>query len=185
MALIMFAALIDDETDLQRFERIYETYSPQMLRVALGILDDRTEAEDAVHEALLGIARTIHTVPKRPEPVIRAYVLTAARNAAWRMLPEKKRRDQLLDIDELRLPAREDLFQQLLRSEERELLERCLGALPQLYREVLLLRYVAGMKPKAIGQLLGRPTATVQQQLTRAKARLAHIYQQEVEKGWN
>lgn len=182
MALTMFAALIDDESDLRRFERIYETYSPQMLRVALGILTDRAEAEDAVHEALLGIARTIHTVPKHPEPVIRAYVLTAARNAAWAMLPEKKRRDRLLDIDELQLPAREDLFERLLRSEERELLARCIGSLPQLYREVLLLRYVVGMKPKAISQLLGRPTATVQQQLTRAKAKLAHTYGQEVEK---
>jgi RNA polymerase sigma-70 factor (ECF subfamily) len=185
MPLTVFAALIDEESDLRRFERIYENYHGRMLRVALGILEDRAEAEDAVHEALLGIARTIRTVPRHPEPVIRAYVLTAARNAAWTMLPEKKRRDQLLDIDELQIPDREDLFQQLLRSQEQEVLTRCISALPQLYREVLLLRYVVGMKPKAIAQLLGRPTATVQQQLTRAKARAALAYRQEVEKGWD
>lgn len=182
MTLTMFAALIDDETDLRRFERIYRTYHEQMLRVARGILSDPTEAEDAVHNALLSIAKTIRTVPKTQEPVIRAYVLTAARNAAWALLPEKKRRDQLLDIDALQVPAREDLFDQLLRSQEQALLQQCIQALPLLYREVLLLRYVVGLKPKAIAQTLGRPTATVQQQLTRAKAKLVQSYRQEVEK---
>lgn len=180
MVLTVFAALIDDESDLRRFENIYETYSGPMLRVAQKILSNRAEAEDAVHNAFLGIAKTFHTVPKHPESVLRAYVLTAARNAAWTLLPEKTRREQLLDIDELHVPAQEDLFQQLLHTEEQELLMRCLGALPQWYREVLLLRYVVGMKPNAISKLLHRPTATIQQQLTRAKAKLAHIYLQEV-----
>ena len=40
MPLTVFAALIDEESDLRRFERIYENYHGRMLRVALGILEE-------------------------------------------------------------------------------------------------------------------------------------------------
>lgn len=55
--IAMYLALIDDEKDKIKFREIYEEYSKQMWYVANEILHDRFLAEDAVHDAFLGIAK--------------------------------------------------------------------------------------------------------------------------------
>ncbi|MBQ3215040.1 MAG: sigma-70 family RNA polymerase sigma factor [Oscillospiraceae bacterium] len=178
--LSIYAALIDEDEDLRFFEHIYWDYGSQMLSVALSILKDPPEAEDAVQNALLGIARSIKSVPRKNQRVLRAYVLTAARNAACALLPEKKQRDKQIGIDNLRIPNQEELFETILRSQEYELLLRIINTLPIQYREVLMLRYVVGLKPREIAKVLGRRTATVQQQLTRGKSKVVELYRKEV-----
>lgn len=177
----MYAALIDEDEDLRYFEYIYWKYGGQMLSVARSILEDLPEAEDAVQNALLGIAKSIETVPRGNQTVLRAYVLTAARNAALALLPEKKQRDRLISLDTLHISVQEDLFETIMRSQEYELLLRVINTLPIQYREVLMLRYVVGLKPRDIAKALGRRTATVQQQLTRGKVKVLEAYQKEVQ----
>ena len=64
---------------------------------------DSYEAEDAVQNALLGIARSIWTLPDGDSAcLVRAYTLTAAKNAALNMLPEKAADDKMLHIDTVR-----------------------------------------------------------------------------------
>ena len=91
--LMLYAAVIDDAEDIKKFEKIYYEYREQMFFVANKILRDSYEAEDAVQNALLGIARSIRTLPDDDACLVRAYTLTAAKNAALNMLPEKQRRD--------------------------------------------------------------------------------------------
>ena len=54
--LLFYTAMIDDKPDQLRFERVYHSYRRQMLVVAERVLHDREEAEDAVQNALLGLA---------------------------------------------------------------------------------------------------------------------------------
>ena len=49
--------------------------------------------------------------------------------------------------------------------------------LPKPYKDVLFLRYVIGLKPQQIGDILKRKTTTVQQQLFRAKIMLGESYE--------
>ena len=178
--LAIYAALIDEDDDLRYFEYIYKNYAGQMLSVARSILADYPEAEDAVQNALLGIAKSIKTVPHGNQIVLRAYVLTAARNAAFALLPDKKLRDNLIDLDSLQFSVQEDIFETVMHSQEYDLLLKIINTLPIQYREVLMLRYVIGLKPRDIAKALGRRTATIQQQITRGKAKLAEAYQKEV-----
>ena len=61
---MLYAAVIDDAEDIKKLEKIYYEYREQMFFVANKILRDSYEAEDAVQNALLGIARNIRTLPK-------------------------------------------------------------------------------------------------------------------------
>lgn len=167
--LLLYTAMIDDEGDRLRFEDIYHHYQKQMLYVAQGVLHDAHEAEDAVQVALLGIARQIRSVPSGDPKILRAYVLTAARNAALNMLPKKKQRDELLDIAELKIAGEDDLFEQIAASQDYDRLLRAIRGIPAIYRDVLMLKYVQELTMKQIGALLGRKTATVHQQITRGK----------------
>ena len=80
--LMMYLALIDNNEDVLVFENIYHTYRQQMIYVAESILGNFDDAEDAVQIALFGIAKSFKCVPITDDARLRAYVLTAAKNAA-------------------------------------------------------------------------------------------------------
>ena len=190
--LMLYAAVIDDAEDIKKFEKIYYEYREQMFFVANKILRDSYEAEDAVQNALLGIARNIRTLPDDDACLVRAYTLTAAKNAALNMLPEKQRRDKMLHIDtvdEHNASYDESAFDRIAASEDVEMLSRAMSRMPDIYRDVLLLHCVCGLK---VGQaelgigtalldygqtadVLGRKKTTVDKQLGRARKLLVRF----------
>lgn len=167
--LLLYTAMIDDTQDQLRFEDIYYSYRKQMLLVAQRILHDPMEAEDAVQTAFLGIARQIKRIPAGNPQVLRAYVLTAAKNAALNMLPKRQQQNELLSISELDIADDHNLFDQIAVSQDYELLFKAIRKLPAIYREVLMLKYVQELTMKEIAALLGRKVTTVHQQITRGK----------------
>lgn len=180
--LLLYLSMIESEEEQLTFLHIHERYSKQMYYLAKGILKKHEAAEDAVQNAFLGIATSIHRVPTTSEAAIKAYVFTATRNAALAALKEEQKWDACLDITELELPSKADTFQEVSESQNYEKLLELIDRLPLQYREVMLLRYVIELKPQEIGAVLQRKTTTVQQQLTRGKKALSALYTQEVAK---
>lgn len=172
--LLLYTAMIDEKPDQLRFERIYNSYRKQMLWVADRVLHDMAEAEDAVQNALLGIARNIKLVPQ-DEKVERAYVLTAAKNAALSLLPKKQRRDKVLDLTDVDAAADDDLFQQVMNCQDYELLLRAMRQMEPPYREVLMLVYVQEQSLKAASEILHRKEETVRKQLYRGRKQLIEL----------
>lgn len=177
--LFIYAAMIDDEVEQLRFVDIYNGYCKQMLLVAKRVLSNDADAEDAVQIALVGIAQRIKAVPTGDPRKLRAYVLTAAKNAALSMFHKKQQRDNIVDISELVMASGEDLFQQVVLSQDYELLIRTIGQLPLLYREVLLIIYVQEQSVKEAAAILHRREGTVRQQLNRGKKLLVELCRKE------
>lgn len=175
---MFYMAMIDDEADQCRFERIYYRYRKQMVLVADRVLHNLSEAEDAVQEALLRIARNIATVPEG-EKVERAYVLTAAKNAAMNLLPRQQRRQAMLDIADVNAAADDDLFRLVQSCSDYELLLRAIRQMDAPYREVLMLVYVQEQTVSAAADVLGRNRETVRKQLQRGKAKLIELCEKE------
>ena len=144
-----------------------------MYFVALHILHNHHDAEDAVQTALLRISRQVDNLPQN-EQALRAYVLTAAKHAALNLLP-KQLKDA--DLDKVIAVSTEDLFESIVASQEYDRLLTAIKSLSPTYRSVLMLRYVQQLETKEIAKLLDRPRGTVQKQIARAKALLVQIYQ--------
>ena len=176
--LLIYTAMIEEMPARTRFERIYDNYCKQMVFVATGILHNAQDAEDAVQNALLGIARNIQNVPE-DDRVERAYVLTAAKNAALNLLPGKQLRDSIQDISDLPIPSTEDLFQKVLDSQNYDLLLRAMQQLESPYREVLMLIYVQEQSIKETAKILCRKEETVKKQLQRGKTQLIALCRKE------
>ena len=176
--LMFYMAMIDDEADQLRFADIYNQYRKQMLYVSYHILNDYHEAEDAVQIALLGIAKHISTVPAGNEKVVKAYVLTAARNAALNMQAKRsmQEHENILDFP---VSSGDDLFEQVVASQDYELLMRAMRKLPIQYREVLMLVCVHEQSVKAAAEILCRKEGTVRQQLNRGKRMLVELCRKE------
>ena len=168
--LMLYFALIDSEADQLRFSDIYSNYQKQMLLVAKRILHSDEDAEDAVQIAFLGIAQRIKSLPV-DDRRLRAYVLS--------LLPQKKRQDNMLDIDELPIASDEDLFVKVMQSQDYDTLLRAARMLPAPYREVLLIICVEGQTVAASAAILHRKPGTVRQQLNRGKKLLIDFCRKE------
>lgn len=177
--MVMFMELIGEESGQKQFESIYAGYRPQMLAVAYRILEDQGEAEDAVQNALLGIAKHISKVPSGDEKILRAYVLTAARNAALSLLEKRRLRPQETVLEEAFTAADEDLFRRVAASEDYEALLRAIRKLDLCYREVLMLVFVQEHTVKEAAEILGRREGTVRQQLNRGRKKLIELCRKE------
>lgn len=174
----MYTAMIEEAPNRTRFERIYNSYCKQMVFVATGVLHNTQDAEDAVQNALLGIARNIENVPE-DDRIEKAYVLTAAKNAALTMLAKKQPIELSQDISELPIPSTDDLFQKVLNSQNYDLLLRAMKQLESPYREILMLIYVQEQSIKEAADTLCRKEETVKKQLQRGRRQLIELCRKE------
>lgn len=172
----LFTAMVEAPAERMRFEEVYHQYVHQMLAVAQRILKNNSDAEDAVQNALIGIARNIDRLPTADPKVTRAYVLTAAKNAALSMLPQKQFCDNLLDIDELNVAAVDNAFETIVQSQDYQRLLSAIRQMEPIYRDILLLMYVYDHSLNETASLLQRKPETVRKQLYRGKRLLAKLY---------
>ena len=166
--IAIYLALIDDEKDKIEFREIYEEYSKQMWYVANEILHDRFLAEDAVHDAFLGIARNFSKIRSFEPKTIRAYVITSARNAAL-MIERKNRSDNTIDIERLYEIRDDKATADINRIEMLDFAVSVINRLPELYREVMYLRFILELSDKEIALQLGKNQNTVSQQISRGR----------------
>lgn len=174
--LMFYTALIEEVEEKSTFEQIYYRYRKQMLHAAKRILNNTQDAEDAVQNAFLGIAKTIKTVPGQDHRATKAYVLTAARNAALAILVKKQSRPEP-NIPHTLL--QDNTFEKVIAASDYALLLRCIRQLDPIYRDVLLMVYVYGHSVKEAAEVLSRKPETVRKQLYRGRLLLTEICEKE------
>jgi len=168
--LAFYLALIDNEQDQIKFEHLYNSYRKQMLFIAQSILHNSYDAEDAVHEAFIGIARNMDTVRKiTDETDIKNYILKAAKNASVNMLRKKKKRDQIIDLDSISEISDDSFIESLADKITYDEITDALRKINPDYFDVLYYHFSIGMSCVEIAKLLNRKPATVRQQLVRGK----------------
>ena len=159
--------------DREAFEMIIRTHSRTLFAIAYGILQNREEAEDAVQDSLVKAWKTRWRV-RDPEK-FPAWLATVARHRAHDVF--RKRRS---------LPLAEQLIEPIEPDTENssgldQRLHSALGALPELHRTALTLRYFEemdyrtienrlGLSNGALRGILGRALASMRKQLRPALA---------------
>lgn len=145
----------------------------------LSLLGNEADAEDAAQETVIKVYRNLHLF--RGESQFRTWVLSIARNEGLgRLRKTANRREDSLDaeIDEQTgdyTPAiltswREVPSEALERKELSELLRKAIGELPEIYRNVILLRDIEEMDVRETAAVLGIREGAVKVRLHRARA---------------
>lgn len=145
------------------------------------LLRNEAEAEDAAQETAIKVYRNLHLF--RGESQFRTWVLSIARNEGLGRLrkAESRREDSLEAVMEEQpgdyTPAmltswREIPAETLERKELGEILRRAIQGLPEIYRNVVLLRDIEEMDGKETAVVLGITEAAVKVRLHRARALL-------------
>ena len=60
--MLIYLQMIETPEDQSKFEQIYEKYLGLMYHVALKILENHEDAEDAVHQAFVSIAENLSLI---------------------------------------------------------------------------------------------------------------------------
>ena len=143
------------------FQSLVKAYSAELYRYAYWLCRDRFVAEDLIQETFARAWTARGAL--RDERAVRAWLYTIVRNEHAR-LHERKR----LDFDDGRdLDTIED---QRLRSVSAELeMRQALHALPESYREPLLLQVLGGFSCDEIATMMGLTPGAVMTRLTRAR----------------
>ena len=173
--LILYTALIDDESEKLRFEEIYYSYHKRMYVIAKKILGNSEDAEDAVQISLLNLARQMDRVPTENDQVLKAYIFTTVRNAALSMLRKKAREIDTISMDELPLSIGDDPLEMIMKQNDYDMLLAVISELSLSYREIIFLRYVQGKDVKEVAEIIGRTSNYVRVQTHRAKKQLAEL----------
>ena len=172
--LMMYLSIVETPEERSLFEQIYYTYRKQMFFVANGILNDEILAEDALQEAFLGIAKQIALFRDMPDSKVKAYVLTAAKNAAINISKQEERFQKYHTVfDDATFVSHQDqvLNEQIYR-EICQILQTVISTLPAFQRDILMLRYSLDMNCTQIANALGKNASTVRKELSRARKTL-------------
>lgn len=169
--LLIAAAQGDDEA----LAALVRAYHDRVYRFGLRVCRDGYDADDAVQEAFIKLA-------KRPEllkdPSALSWLMTVVRNACLRMMRPFLRQRRPLTVQEesfaFQGAAAEPLDpQQAL--ERFELVQSVHAAIAQLgrpYREVLVMRDLEGLSGEDTCRALGLEPATMKTRLHRARTKL-------------
>lgn len=164
--LIIPMALVEAERQ-DKFMQLYARYHRLMLYRAYRILGNKEDAEDAVQEALLAIARHFYKISDVESPKTRAFVVIIVERKSIDLL--RRRREGLPLADAALLPAPNEPMHSL------SPLAEAITALPTRDRQLLTLRAVCGLSPAETARLLGMKLTAVYKAEQRAKKRLREL----------
>ena len=176
--LLFYTLLIEEDDDKAKFEKIYTLYRKKMWYTANSVLSDSYLAEDAVHNAFIGIAKNMKRIEDTDSQKTLSYVITAVKNAALDILRKGKGITET-DIDELYDVSDKESSSFYQDLETEDFIVKILASMPETYRDVLYLLVVEQMSEKEIAELLGRKSGTIHQQVRRGRA----ILKEELMKG--
>lgn len=165
--MLIYMSLIDEPEDQSKFEKIYLTYKGLMFYVAKQILNNEQDAEDAVLDAFIVIAKNIKKITNPVCPKAQSYIVNIVESKSIDLYRKNKRIETTEYLDEVGGVATEQ--------PESIGLDDCILKLPARYREVILLRYYHGFSCKEIAQQLGISLSNATKLDQRAKAKLKEL----------
>lgn len=175
----LITRILAGERDL--YYELIAPYERMVYVSALSIVRNEAEAEDCAQEAFLKAFR--HLADFKGESKFGSWLVRVTLNEA-KMRLRKFRPEMYESLDQSvsgedgeYVPQsledwREIPSESLERKEMRALLEKAVQGLPQIYREVFVLRDVQGLSVKAAAQVLGVSEGVVKTRLLRARLQL-------------
>ena len=166
--------------DSSSMSLIYEIYKEELLKSAIRLLNNSSEAEDVVSEAFINFFKSINKFnPKYP---IRPWLHKILKNEATSQLLKRNKTtssdDDFTNLEFSEPSGEEEVFN----SEEINYVRKALTKLKREEREILEYYYFNGLSIKEISLILSIPDGTVKSRLYSARISLSEKIKNLMEK---
>ena len=163
--------------DSSAIEHFVQTYQQDVYHLALSILDDSIEAEDATQEALLAALRALDSFHSASSLKTWLYSITV--NICRTRLQHHKRRERLTEILGsflrvlgTRMPSVEE---DAIQHESDDALWHAIHNMDEKHRIPIVLRYYHNLSVVEIANILQIPEGTVHSRLNTARKQLHNV----------
>lgn len=165
--------------DTDAFEALVRAHEKTVYNIALRMLGNPQDAEDAAQEAFLKAYHSLDALQSENRFSVWLYRIVS--NVCLDQLSARKRRKETSvtvendegELEELEVPDERFSPERLLdRKLTREAVQRGLSELSDEARSILLLREIRGLSYEEIGRALGLEPGTVKSRIFRARKKL-------------
>ena len=167
------------EGDAKAFERIFRYYSRAMFFIAMGLVNDRDIAEDAVQESYIAIINNLDKISRENCHKAWNYIVTIVRSRAINVY-RRRNRESKMDEDTI-----ENLLQEsqgdgeIFELPDGSSMSELIGRMKYPYKDVLYLRYYNELSYEEIATALDTTVDNARHISSRARKKL----QEKLEKG--
>lgn len=173
---------IEDDKDKKTVERLFNTYKKQMALLALSILHNESDSEDAVQNAFIKIIsnnwKTVSKIDNDND--IRNYLLKATKNSCIDIMRKNNR--QIVSADfitksckDTDIPIDSDFVETVCNKLDYEELVVIIESLDRKYSEVLYYHFVLEFSIIETAKILKQNISTTKMQLVRGKKQLIDL----------
>jgi RNA polymerase sigma-70 factor (ECF subfamily) len=162
-------------TDLDgSFEALVYAHAGRLFSIALRILGDRQDAEEAAQDALVRAYKALETydAPRIGELRLRGWLTTIVVNVCRNRTRMNRVQTAELAFD----PGAEPAIDPVARRDARDAWAGLLLTLPPAQRTAIVLRHVDGLPYAEMAEVLGRPEGTLKAQVHRGLATLREAF---------
>lgn len=157
------------EDHLVAFERIMAGCERRVVRIALRLLNNPQDAQDAAQEVFLRLYKHLGRLDEARG--YEAWLFRVTVNVCRDMARARRRSVALEDVPHPAAPQ-PDAYHDAARAEQREIVRRGLGCLGEKERAALVLRDVEGLSTREVAGILGSSENTVRSQISTARLKL-------------
>lgn len=154
--------------ELAAFERIMAQSERRVLRIALRLLNNEQDAQDAAQEVFLRLYKHLRRLDEARgyEPWLFRVTVNVCHDIA-------RRRPHSVALEDAPEPVEHQ--PDLEQAQRREMVRRALGRLGEKERAALVLRDVEGLSTREVARILGSSETTVRSQISTARLKLRDI----------
>ena len=162
---------------------LWERYGEMMYAVALDVLGNREDAEDAVEETVMRIMSHLEKFRDRDDDSVKNQIVicirAVARNTAIDAYRRRKRRSGHEILMPKDAPEPEDdslLPEEIVAAQElQKTVQNALSSLPRITKDAVTLFYLEDYSYEEISEILGIPVSQVKGRLFRARKKLREL----------
>lgn len=174
---------MDNESNTINFEYEFIIMENKLFRLAYGILKNRYDAEDVVHDVFIKASENINQL--RDKDKLPYWLSTITRNRALEKYNKKKREISIdYEVNSIEQYLGDFHFNTLMPEKicvnddyERYLKEKISNILDPCSRDIIFSYYFDGMSYKEIAQKFKMKEGTIKSRMSRSKARIRLLLQ--------
>ena len=161
--------------DSSAIESFVQTYQQDVYRLALSILDDASEADDATQESLLAALRALDSFHGASS--LKTWLFSITVNICRTRLQRQKRSERLRHVlgGILRVKSQPSVEENTIENESGEALWRAIHNMDEKHRFPIVLRYYHDLSVAEIASILQIPEGTVHSRLNTARKQLHSV----------